>query len=407
MISLARAVAATIALGLAASAQAGLFPAYPLGAGPGVWEVDRHAPAIFSNAGTVNGRNNVLDLGVDAADHFDPAVNNFANTQGRGIQILAAPGYSVLYGSLYPQAAWGVSAGTATNRRTELWGVLAPAAGSDICPGSACNLFPIIGFSNASPVDPINAGGAGRFRVFDPYVGFVDLPATVNYGQWNDVCMAWDAPVLRFFVNGAEVYNKATVDPGPPYGPPTHWSRQIQQEYNWGTTYDSNWSGPGHGRRDGRGCGGRIGTDDAAGNGVSASGDDYRDGRLRRSAAVRAGDVHGAGVGRLRRAVGRDRDHQCRGAGYGERHGQRHAGQLFPHGQRARRGGKRHSVDQRVPGAGDGRRNSSVERAGVGCACAAGGARRIWVAQRAHRRRLSARDRPWPARRRNGCAAVQ
>ena len=247
MISLARVVAATIALALAAAAHAGLFPTYPLGAGPGVWEVDRHAPAIFSNAGTVNGRSNVLDLGVDAADHVDPAVNNFANTQGRGIQILAAPGYSVLYGSLYPQAAWRVSAGTATNRRTELWGVLAPAAGSDICPGSACNLFPIIGFSNASPVDPINAGGAGRFRVFDPYVGFVDLPATVNYGQWNDVCMAWDAPVLRFFVNGAEVYNKATVDPGPPYGPPTHWSRQIQQEYNWGTTYDSNWSGLGTG----------------------------------------------------------------------------------------------------------------------------------------------------------------
>ena len=247
MISLARVVAATIALALAAAAHAGLFPTYPLGAGPGVWEVDRHAPAIFSNAGTVNGRSNVLDLGVDAADHFDPAVNNFANTQGRGIQIVAVMGYSVLYGSLYVQAAWANSAGTTTNRRTELWGVLAPAAGSDICPGSACNLFPIIGFSNASPVDPINAGGTGRFRVFDPYVGFVDLPAAVNYGQWNDVCLAWDAPVLRYFVSGVEVYSKATVDPGPPYGPPTHWSRQTQQEYNWGTTYDSNWSSLGTG----------------------------------------------------------------------------------------------------------------------------------------------------------------
>ena len=242
-----RAFVAVLALSLCAAAHAGLFPAYPLGTGPGVWEVDRQAPAVFSNAGTVNGRTNVLDLGVSAADHFDPTANNFANTQGRGIQIIAVPGYSVIYGSLYAQASWASSAAPATNRRTELWGVLAPATGSDTCPGSSCNLFPIIGFSNASPTDPIHAGGTGRFRIFDPYTGFVDLPATVNYDQWNDVCMAWDSPTLRYFVNGVEVFTKPTVDPGPPYGPPTHWSRQTQQQYNWGTTYDSNWSGLGTG----------------------------------------------------------------------------------------------------------------------------------------------------------------
>ena len=247
MTTMHRGFVAAFAFSCCAAAHAGLFPAYPLGTGPGVWEVDRQAPAVFSNAGTINGRTNVLDLGVSAADHFDPTVNNFANTQGRGIQIVAAPGYSVLYGSLYTPASWTSSAGTATNRRTELWGVLAPAAGSDTCPGSSCNLFPIIGFSNASPTDPIHAGGSGRFRIFDPYVGFIDLPATVNYDQWNDVCMAWDSPTLRFFVNGVEVFTKPTVDPGPPYGPPTHWSRQTQQEYNWGTTYDSNWSGLGTG----------------------------------------------------------------------------------------------------------------------------------------------------------------
>ena len=247
MTSMHRISVAAFALSLCTAAGAGLFPTYPLGTGPGVWEVDRQAPAVFSNAGTVNGRTNVLDLGVSAADHFDPTVNNFANTQGRGIQIVAAPGYSVIYGSLYAQAPWASSAGTPTNRRTELWGVLAPATGSDTCPGSSCNLFPIIGFSNASPTDPIHAGGTGRFRIFDPYTGFVDLPATVNYDQWNDVCMAWDSPTLRYFVNGVEVFTVPTVDPGPPYGPPTHWSRQTQQQYNWGTTYDSNWSGLGTG----------------------------------------------------------------------------------------------------------------------------------------------------------------
>jgi hypothetical protein len=233
---------AIVPLAAASLAHAGLYPAYPLGTGPGVWEVDRHAPAVFSNAGTSNGRSNVLDLGLNPADHFDPTVNNFANTQGRGIQIADASGYSVLYGSVYPQASWSASAGPATNRRTELWGLLAPATGSDTCPASACNLFPILGFSNASPTDPVNAGGTGRFRVFDPYVGFVDLAATVNYDQWNDLCMAWDTPVMHFYVNGVEVYSTATVDPGPPYGPPTHWGRQIQQAYNWGTAYDAQWS---------------------------------------------------------------------------------------------------------------------------------------------------------------------
>jgi hypothetical protein len=52
---------------------------------------------------------------------------------------------------------------------------------------------------------------------------------------------------MHFYINGVEVYTVATVDPGPPYGPPTHWSRQTQQEYNWGTTYDSNWSSLGTG----------------------------------------------------------------------------------------------------------------------------------------------------------------
>jgi len=247
MIPVSRVFAAAVALSFGVTAHAGLYPTYPLGTGPGVWEVDRFAPSIFSNAGTVNGRSSVLDLGVNAVDHFDPAANNFANTQGRGIQIVAAAGYSVLYGSLYAQAAWASSADTTTNRRTELWGVLSPATGADTCPASSCNLFPILGFSNASPADPIHAGGTGRFRVFDPYIGFIDLPATVNYGQWNDVCIARDTPAMHFYVNGVEVYTVATVDPGPPYGPPTHWSRQTQQEYNWGTTYDANWSSLGTG----------------------------------------------------------------------------------------------------------------------------------------------------------------
>lgn len=51
-----------------AAAHAGLFPTYPTGTGPGVWEVDRYPPAGFSNGGTLFGRPNVLNLDLSSSD---------------------------------------------------------------------------------------------------------------------------------------------------------------------------------------------------------------------------------------------------------------------------------------------------------------------------------------------------
>ena len=142
----------------AGMASAGLLDTtYPIGVTAGTWQVDRYAPATFANGGTVAGRTDVLNLGVDAADSQAnrPGAysSTFYNTQGRGM-VLNLPNFSVVYGSLYVPAAWASSDGPANNRRTDMWGQASPATGGDTCVGSGCNFFPYIGFSNASPPTP-------------------------------------------------------------------------------------------------------------------------------------------------------------------------------------------------------------------------------------------------------------
>ncbi len=239
---------------LSTVAHAGLFPAYPTGSGPGVWEVDRYAPAGFDNAGSLFGRADVLGISLSASDgpgNRAPAYSSsFYNTQGRGIQQDLAS-YSVLYGSVYLPASWAAgNPGNATlNRRADLWGVLSPATGGDVCPGSGCNLFPIIGFTNASASDPLNAGAAGRLRVFDTNIGFLDLVTPITYDAWTDVCIAFPGTELRFYVNGAQVYVQSSLaQADPSYGPPVKWSRAITQAYNFGSSYTGNWSNLGGGR---------------------------------------------------------------------------------------------------------------------------------------------------------------
>ncbi|HTP99216.1 MAG TPA: hypothetical protein VMN56_07815 [Casimicrobiaceae bacterium] len=245
---------ACVALLMCGTVHAGLYPAYPTGTGLGVWEVDRFPPSGFVNAGTQSGRANVLALTLsssDSAANRPPAYSStFYNTQGRGIQEdLAA--YSVIYGSVYLPAAWASTnpGDAALNRRTEMWGVLSPATGGDTCASSACNLFPIIGFTNASAGSPLTAGGMPRLRVFDSNIGFVDVGAPAAYDAWTDVCIAFSGSQLSFYVNAALVYTQSNlVQDDTSFGPPVKWSRTIMQAYNFGTGYTSNWSGLGAGR---------------------------------------------------------------------------------------------------------------------------------------------------------------
>jgi hypothetical protein len=268
-------LAAALALGAGAAGAGLVDTAYPLGSAAGTWQVDRYAPAQFANGGTLAGRADVLSLGVAAAD--GPAsrppshASSFYNTQGRGL-VLNLPAYAVVYGSLYLPAAWAASGGAAENRRTDLWAQASPATGGDSCVASGCNHFPYVGFSNASPADPLNAGGTGRFRVFDSTVGVVDLATPVPYDQWSDVCLAYTGSEFRSFINGALVYTQAdlTHNDVATLGPTTHFSRMLLQAYNFGSTYTAQWAGLGAGQLGSVGAQGGGGQTAAPGSAFAA-----------------------------------------------------------------------------------------------------------------------------------------
>jgi Concanavalin A-like lectin/glucanases superfamily len=244
------------ALAAAATAQAARFPTYPLGSTPGTWQVDRYPPAAFADVGGFAGRTDVLGLGIAAADSAanrpPPFGDIFYNTQGRGFAT-AYTAYAVSYGSVYVPAAWASSDGPANNRRTDLWAVISPASGGDTCPSSNCNLFPIIGFTNASPSDPLNAGGTGRLRVFDGNGstpdGWNDLAAPVVYNGWNDLCTVFDGTTLKSYVNGVLGYTATDLAQGDTtFGPPTQIARTIVEAYNFGgADYTANWADLGSG----------------------------------------------------------------------------------------------------------------------------------------------------------------
>ena len=238
----------------AGMASAGLLDTtYPIGVTAGTWQVDRYAPATFANGGTVAGRADALNLGLDAADSLAnrPGAysSTFYNTQGRGM-VLNLPNFSVVYGSLYVPAAWASSDGPANNRRTDMWGQASPATGGDTCVVSGCNFFPYIGFSNASPTDPLNTGGTGRFRIWDGTVGTIDLATPVPYDQWSDVCIAFSGSDFKSYINGALVYTQTDMahNDVATLGPTTHFSRLLMQAYNFGASYTAQWSGLGAGQ---------------------------------------------------------------------------------------------------------------------------------------------------------------
>src|SRR3974377_1402330 len=63
---------------------------------PTGWQVDRYAPASFTNRSSVNGQNNVLGLRIDSSTDYAQRPSGFQytfyNTQGEGTPINGGPG---------------------------------------------------------------------------------------------------------------------------------------------------------------------------------------------------------------------------------------------------------------------------------------------------------------------------
>lgn len=232
------------------------FPAYPLGPDYTVsttqWAWARFPTRGFVNAGTQFGRDNVLRMTLDAGDGQPnrpaPFNSTFYNTQGRVIGMLNTPAGTAVTGSLYLPQAWATTnpGSPALNRTATLLLELSPFADFSECPSGECVIFPGIGFTNADINNPLNSGGVPRIRVLDKETsaeGWVNLATPFQTDAWNDFCVAWEGPRIRYYVNGQLVYTDNTVvQPSPNPTPIVGVRKAFVLGYNYTHNYDIHWS---------------------------------------------------------------------------------------------------------------------------------------------------------------------
>ena len=135
------AIVATLAFAPGIAGAAELMPSFanvPTG-----WSTDRYNPDSFTNIGTVNGRSNVLGIGIGPNGAFAnrPSAyqSQFYDTQGMGHSISGGSGNSLSAG-LYIPSSWLNSANGVV--RTDMWGVMNSGT------FNAITDYPIIGFTN-------------------------------------------------------------------------------------------------------------------------------------------------------------------------------------------------------------------------------------------------------------------
>ncbi len=164
-----------------------------LGLGTGSFGTDRYNPASFVVVDGVQGRDDVLQIGINSTTDFvnrpGPYQSTFYNTQGKKTNT-DVPGSWYFQSDLYVESGWANSQNGYV--RTDIWAT----ATSDLLFNTP-SAYPIIGYTNY--------GGAGRFRGYDVNTGlWIDYFGSVNYDSWNTLSMAFDAGTNTFSysVNG-------------------------------------------------------------------------------------------------------------------------------------------------------------------------------------------------------------
>jgi len=211
-------------------------------AGIGSFYTDRYDPASFLvNAGIVQGRSNVLQIGInsttDASARPAGQQGTFYNTQGRKLDVNQTGSWT-FQSDLFVESGW--SSPSSGLVRTDLWATQC----NGICiPNSEVNVtdYPIIGFTNQ--------GLAGaRFRGWDRTAGWTDFTGAVNFGAWNTLTMSYDDTLNQFSysVNGTNFRSFLGN------GTSTIVGNVMYQAYNWNdqtlgfqmgnADYTANWS---------------------------------------------------------------------------------------------------------------------------------------------------------------------
>ena len=190
---------------------------------PGVWYVDRYAPATFESVpGGVLGRDDVLRIVISSSDASTnrpaPYGSAFYNTQGRKYD-LNAPGAFTLSADFFVAASWGLQGSGFV--RSDMWGTMKD--GADAVTG-----YPILGFTNY--------GGAARFRGWNT-VGagsWMDFAAPVLFGDWNTLAFSFDGvSTITYSVNGTD-YGTTQVAGSTKVGD------VMFQAYNFGQDFGQN-----------------------------------------------------------------------------------------------------------------------------------------------------------------------
>jgi hypothetical protein len=157
---------------------------------PDQWTTDRYAPDSFELVNGFEGRDNVLSIGTNGADHTAPYNTMFYNTEGMkyGIDPIGTNSLpSSVSADLFVPDSWADAANGL--RRTDIWTRFVTEDSNN----EANAHYPILGFTNQ--------GGAGLFRLFTD-AGWLDLTSAVQYGSWNNLSMTFDNNFFQAFVNG-------------------------------------------------------------------------------------------------------------------------------------------------------------------------------------------------------------
>jgi PEP-CTERM motif len=191
----------------------------PGGSSPGLWYVDRKAPATFASASFGGGSS--LDLGVSAGDFSGTPGGSFSDTQGRKYYLTSSGVGSFVSAQLYIPSAWqnqNVSPG--------LWLTIYDNS------GQAAG-FPIIGFYS----DGTGNSGGSYFRVWDDVTGYVNLGTAINWNAWNTFQFTFAAGGIVDSINGTDVLtDTAAVANGG-----TSIANVMIESKNFGTSYDAYW----------------------------------------------------------------------------------------------------------------------------------------------------------------------
>jgi hypothetical protein len=185
----------------------------------GQWCPDRYSPNGWTPGDLDPLGNPALHIHIDNSDRGDLRNSSYSdafyNTQGRTRP--AVQSWEV-GGQLFIPASASL-----TNKlfRSDIWT-------RDNSTNENYANYPIVGFVNNDPADPFNANSANfvpRFRVWNSYVGWVDLTGTdlgigdltgpnvpIIYGAYNTFRIVDTGSSYDFYINGAMVYTLTAAD---------------------------------------------------------------------------------------------------------------------------------------------------------------------------------------------------